>query len=181
MKPVIAILCGHHGIGTGAAFKERDEWSLARGDALELYLQLRRDGIIKPVLEPIAEDDNPSEGKHDSLLRCARWALSQKPAAVVEIHYNSFETSKPSGHFLCSNAMTPFVEVMADALDVLPNPRRDTIIDAGYVVASLVDPIPYVLLEPAFIFEPCVGEPSWRPMLVAAIKRGLYKYLAEGQ
>lgn len=183
MKPVLAILVGHHGLGTGTGTSRdgRDEWALARGDALELYLQLTRDGIIEPHLEPIAEDDNPAEGKSDSLLRSARWALVQKLWAVIEIHYNSFTTDKPSGHLVCSNRMTPFVECMARALDVLPNRRRDTVINAGFVLPSLLDPVPFCLLEPAFIFEPLVAEVLWRPMLVAAIKAGLYKYFNGGE
>jgi hypothetical protein len=174
MKQIVAILSGHHGIGTGASFADRDEWALARGDALELYLQLTRDGIVKPVLEPIAADDTPLE--KDPIPRAALWALSNKPAAVIELHYNSFDTTKPRGHCVVSNKMTSLVEAMAKGLDMLPNPHRDTIIDAGFQLPRLVDPIPCCLLEPAFIFELIVTETSWRPMLVAAIKGGIYKY-----
>jgi hypothetical protein len=67
---------------------------------------------------------------------------------------------------------------MARALDTLPNPHRDTIIKADFTLPRLMEPIPCVLLEPAFIFEEIVGTPEWRPMLVAAIKAGIYKYFA---
>jgi N-acetylmuramoyl-L-alanine amidase len=176
MKPIIAILAGHHGIGTGASSKGRDEWALARGDALELYLQLARDGIVTPVLEPIAEDDSP--GERNPRARSAKWALAQKVSAAIEIHYDSFEKPTPHGHHVCSNRLTPFVEAMARALDTLPNPHRDTQINVEYEIPRLMDPIPCVLLEPAFIFEPIVGTPEWRPTLVAAIKQGVYAYFA---
>lgn len=178
-SPIVAILAGHHGIGTGASSFGRDEWSLARGDALEPYLQLSLDGIITPVLEPIAEDNDAAESA--PLIRAARWALSQGAAAAIDLHYNSYETTFPSGHLVCSSRMTPFVECMARALDVLPNKRRDTIINSAFILPRLMDPIPCVLLEPAFIFESCVGLPDWRALLVAAIKGGLYKYFAGGE
>jgi hypothetical protein len=176
MKPVLAILAGHHGIGTGASFADRDEWALARGDALELYLQLAHDGIVTPVLEPIAEDNAP--GEHNPRERSAKWALLQKASAAIEVHYNSFATTAPSGHCVCSNRMTPFVAAMVRALDTLPNPHRDTLINVDYEIPRLMDPTPCVLLEPAFLFEDIVGEVSWRPMLVAAVKSGIYTYFA---
>jgi N-acetylmuramoyl-L-alanine amidase len=176
MKPTLAILAGHHGRGTGSSAGAIDEWALAHRDALELYLQLDRDGIITPALEPIAEDNTP--GELNPRERAAAWALKHKPAAVIELHYDSFETSKPAGHSVCSNRLTPFAEVMDRALDALPNPHRSMIIDAGFQIPRLLDPIPCVLLEPAFIFEPIIETCEWRPMLVAAIKAGLYKYFA---
>jgi N-acetylmuramoyl-L-alanine amidase len=45
-------------------------------------------------------------------------------------------------------------------------------------LCNLVEPIPSVLLEPAFIFNDIIMTPEWRPQLVAAIKNGLYKYFA---
>jgi hypothetical protein len=178
-KPILAVLCGHHGRGTGASKGNRDEWTLARGDALELYLQLDRDGIITPVLEPIADDANVAE--KNPRARAAKWALLQGASAAIELHYNSFFTEAfVAGHCVCSNRMTPFVEAMVRAMDTLPNRHRDTRINVEYEIPRLMDPIPCVLLEPAFIFEACVALPDWRPMLVVAIKQGIYTYFAGG-
>lgn len=174
MKPVVAILAGHHGRGTGASYRERDEWALARADALELYLQLSRDGLTHPILEPIAADDNP--GEIEPLVRSALWALSNKASAAIELHYNSFETTKPSGHCVVSNRMSSLVEHMARALDTLPNKRRETIINAGFKLPRLLEPIPCVIVEPAFIFEDLLRDQSFAAMLLAALKRGVYSY-----
>ena len=179
VKPIIAILAGHHGAGTGATFKDRDEWVLVREDICELYVQLKHDEILQPVVEPIREDSDPREQK--SHLRSARWAMSQKADAAIELHYNSYTSTSPTGHLVASNKLTPFVTCMADALDVLPNRRRDTIINVDFLLPKLLDPTPCVLLEPAFIFEPIVGTHQWRPQLVLAIKQGLYKYFAGGE
>ena len=175
-KPIIAILAGHHGIGTGASLRWNDEWNLAWEDKLNLFHELTRDGILHPVMEPVVDDMDPHE--RTPITRAARWAMSQKADAAIELHYNSMEEPKYSGHLVCSNRMTPFVSCMADALDVLPNRRRDTIINVDFLLPKLLDPIPCVLLEPAFIFEPIVGTHQWRPQLVLAIKHGLYKYFA---
>jgi hypothetical protein len=176
MKPVLAILGGHHGLGTGASFKERDEWRLATEDAIELCRQLYRDGIIEPRMEPIAQNDAPTDPM--PITRSARWVLAQKPDAVIELHYNSFDTPTVSGHLVCSNTMTPFVEAMARCLDVLPNQKRGTIINVDFLLPKLLDPIPCCLIEPAFLFEKIIVDPTWRPMLVSALKNGLYKYFA---
>lgn len=174
MKPIVAILAGHHGRGTGATSFGRDEWELAWWDKFELFAALMHDNIVYPVMEPVAEDMDPRE--HAPITRAARWALSQKPAVIIDLHYNAMETPGYEGHLVVSNTMTPFVEAMERALDTLPNRHRDTIINADFLLPKLVDPIPCVLLEPAFIFEPCVGNPQWRPMLIAAIKAGIYGY-----
>jgi N-acetylmuramoyl-L-alanine amidase len=174
MKPVLAILAGHHGTGTGASFEDRDEWTLAREDALALFDELLRDGIVTPVLEPVEQDNDIHEKA--PITRAARWAIAQKADAVIELHYNSFFTTNCSGHTVKANKLTPFVDCMARALDALPNRRRDTEINAGMILCNELGATPSVLIEPAFIFEPIVETVEWRPMLVAALKQGLYKY-----
>jgi len=174
---VVCILAGHHGPKTGASYNGLDEWTLVRHDAGELFVALQRDGILTPMLEPY--DDDPSEGR--PILRAARWCKAHNADAVIEFHYNSHTSTTPTGHCVVSNKLTPFVTCMANALDVLPNKRRDTIINEGFILPRLVEPIPCVLLEPAFIFEACVVLPEWRAMLVSAVKEGLYKYFAGGE
>lgn len=176
MKPILAILCGHHGIGTGASFEGRDEWKLATEDGIELCRQLYRDGIIEPRMEPIAQDNTP--GEKQPILRSARWALSQKPQAVIELHYNSEPSATAEGHLVVAGSASPFVDAMSHALDALPNRKRPDIIDAGFILPRLVAPTPCCLIELAFLFEKIVVDPTWRPMLVAALKTGFYKYFA---
>lgn len=176
-KPIVAILAGHHGRGTGASTVERDEWELVRKDAGELFVALQRDSIVTPMLEPY--DDDPKVAR--PIERAAKWCIAHKADVVVEFHYNSFSNTQPAGHCVVSNKLTPFVETMADALDVLPNKRRSTIINEDFILPRLLGAIPCVLLEPAFIFEDGITKPEWRPMLVSAVKSGLYKYFAGGE
>lgn len=174
MKPIVCILIGHHGKGTGASDVDSDEWQLSAADAEALYFRLLEDGYVVPIIEPIEQDSNVDEKNPRE--RAAAWAKAQNANVVLELHYNSFETTTPEGHLVTTNAPSSFANIMSLALGALPNSSRGVLIQENLEIPKRLAPTPCILLEPAFIFEAVVDTITWRPMLVNAIVSGIYKY-----
>ena len=174
MTPRVAILAGHYGPGTGASFEGRDEYTLARRDALMLYAELLRDELVIPMLEPVEANTVAP------IATAARWVVAQKATIAVEMHYNSHagEPRATGNEVVAANA-TPLALAMDKALATLPNKHREWKLVSNLLLPKLLDPvgIPCVLVEPAFIWEPQVETPEWPAQVAAAVKAGIYKAL----
>jgi len=180
MRPRVAILAGHYGPGTGASWQGRDEWTLARRDALMLYAELLRDEIlVPPALEPFEETAKLT--KLGSIRQAARWAMTLPAHAIVELHYNSAASQdmKIAGNELVVGNKGVYADTLDRALAALPNRHRDIKVRPELELFKCLPYHPVVIVEPAFIWEPQVETGEWSAQVAVALKHGLYKYFAE--
>jgi hypothetical protein len=176
LKPIVAILAGHHGPGTGAHARDNDEWSLARRDSLMLFSQLLREDLITPELEPM--ENTAILDKHTAIEAAATWVKLTGANACIELHYNSCETKdeKIAGNELVAPAINHFTATLDKWLSTLPNRHRAIKIEPDMLLFKHLEGAPVAIIECAFIWEPEIDKPEWASMVAAALKRGLYKY-----
>jgi hypothetical protein len=195
----VGILVGHYGAGTGCSWEGRDEWIFAHSDAWEIFnglmSQSRQTGFeIAPVVISINREMSPwiyidrAVGLYKSRnidIR-AEWAADVKCDAVVELHYDSFETTEPSGHTIFVNqeestASMTLATCIKNKFPALGNRCRG-IKNASMRILNKLESsgIPCVLIEPAFIFEPGVVKVDWRAKYAAAVRDGILDFINAG-
>lgn len=181
----VALIVGHIGRGTGATFNDRDEWSLAREDAQRLYMSLMRHDDIMPVYFEINRDElrwkilgDLLDDKTDDTIK-TNWVREVRADCVIDFHYNSHPDTRANGHEIIAPTMDRFATCIEASLDMLPNRHRDAIVNNGFRLFERLenDGIPSVIIEPAFLFEPVVGDKSFHVQLIDALQWGLERYI----
>ena len=166
----VALIVGHIGPGTGATFEDRDEWSMARIDAQNLYDELKHSGDATPLYLSINRDElrwkilgDLLTDKTDDKIK-ARWIREVRADLAIDFHYNSAQDTRARGHEIIAPEFNYLAQCMDAALDILPNKHRDPIINNGFRLFRKLEgsDIPSVIIEPAFIFEPDVISAGWR-------------------
>lgn len=180
-----AIIVGHIGKGTGSSHQDLDEWEQAKNDAYLLYYRLLRSIDIRPLIFVIDRKDLFWKilGKHltdesDDYIK-ANWIKESKPDCVIDLHYNSFKNTLPHGHEIITPSKDDYLgKCMDTALDILPNKHRSKIVEAHMRLFRHLkgSGIPSVILEPAFIFNPCVRDDSFHQRFITAMEWGLTRF-----
>jgi len=185
----VAIICGHFGPWTGASWEGVDEWDLAQKSALAVYESLLQDQAFHPLLFQIDKSElrwticRDFLGKRSSLRIKSRWIEEVSPDAVLEFHYNSAADFRACGHEVVYETFSNLVPAMDRGLEILPNrhrdPKRRNLLLQSFL-EELDNPPPFVILEPAFIFEKDIHESEWNQFLITAVQYGLKEYFGEG-
>ena len=182
MKHNIALIVGHYGPGTGCSTNGRDEWALAQKDVELLYSELLREQLVRPLMFNIDHRELRWKILGDLLTTRnqiaikANWASAVQAIVAIEFHYNSADIAAVEGNLIVAPMMSQFAQFMDRALATLPNRHRDPIINSKFYFFQFMQDIPTIILEPAFIFEDAIEQDDWRPMLVSAVKHGIYDY-----
>lgn len=183
----IALIVGHIGKGTGATFGERDEWTMARRAARDLYIELMHSDAAMPLYFEINRDElrwrilgDLLDDRTDDSIK-ANWLQETRSDAVIDFHFNSAADTRAKGHEIIAPEMSRFARCMNAALDILPNRHRDPIINNGFRLFRKLDGtgIAPVIIEPAFIFEKGIDEPAYHKTLTTALVWGITRYAAD--
>lgn len=199
----VGILVGHYGRGTGASHGDFDEWKLAMQDASLLADRLNADKIVNWKLIALDKDSHPWDlvqklwpmgSKYGDKKLREQWARREHLDLAIELHYNShttqFWTSKKTGQrhpiqghqvMIHTDQVHPHSIDLAHSLQTALNSKLGNR-DRGIKKASLsilrrLKHIPCVLVEPAFIFESSIREPSWPDVYSEALQDGIYDFL----
>ena len=181
MKHKVALIVGHYGPGTGCSTTGRDEWTLAQKDVELLYSELLREQLIQPLMFYIDRRElrwsilGDLLTTRNQIFIKSNWASAVQAAVAIEFHYNS-AIRIAEGNLIVAPMMSHFAQRMDRALTTLPNRHRDPIINSRFYLFQFMQDMPTIILEPAFIFEDAIDNDAWRPMLVAAVKHGIYDY-----
>jgi hypothetical protein len=198
----VGILVGHHGRGTGATLRDRDEWSLCYADALNLVQQLDSEGLLCPVFIHIDGASHPWDivqkisklsppsflGGMGNIDARVEWALRDSVQAAVEFHLNrstlnSLGLTKATGHEVFIRKFPgPKTRKLGELLieefnRSLGNKNRGLKRKSFRVLRKLhARNIPAAILEPAFLAEDRCVSKEWRGNYVGAVKTALYRF-----
>ena len=202
----VGILAGHHGAGTGASIFDRDEFTLAAGDAFELARSFEADGLIEPVVIVLDQTLHPWDlvqktsklsppsflGGWGNIDIRATWAVREGVQAAVEFHYNRSALNdlglvNAEGHEVYIRRRPGLRtrrlgEILIEEMNVLIGNRNRGLKEKNFRILRKLHAanIPAALLEPAFIAETRVETKAWRGQYVGAVKSALYRYFTLG-
>ena len=183
----IALIVGHIGVGTGATWNDRDEWTMARRAARDLYIELMHNDVAMPLYFEINRRElrwrilgDLLDDRTDDKIK-ANWLQETRADAVIDFHFNSADDTRAKGHEIIAPEMSRFALCMDAALDMLPNKHRDPIINNGFRLFRKLagTDIAPVIIEPAFIFENGIDEPEFGKLLTSALAWGIARYAAD--
>jgi len=177
----LAIIAGHHGPGTGAAYLDRDEWAFNVQTAVALYSRIAGEGSLPCDLRYVNQSFPGPHAEEQIFELKAAWARGIGATHVIEIHYNSQEDLKAplaEGNELLWNVGTEahWVACLQNGLATLPNPHRPGFAGPHKRIFTILPELQVAIVEPAFLFEDRILEPSWIPTVCNALKAGLYEY-----